>query len=119
VKPSHELHVERVVDPKGAHVVYRLSGALGETQASYGFLEEIRRDVATLPPKIVLNLQRVERMTSPGVGVIAACYTSAHNAGKELLLAAVSKVHLRVLEVAGLTAVIPVRGSEAEAVAAS
>ena len=46
----------RVVDPKGAHVVFRLSGVLGETQASYALLEEIRRDIGTLPPKIVFNL---------------------------------------------------------------
>ena len=117
VKPTHELHVDRVVDPKGAHVVYRLSGVLGETQATYAFLEEVRRDIGTLPPKIVLNLQRVERLTSPGVGVIAACFTSAQNAGKRMVLAAVPKPHLRVLEVAGLTAVIPTAATEADALA--
>jgi anti-anti-sigma factor len=65
-----------------------------------------------------LNLQRVERMTSPGVGVIAACFTSAQNAGKRLALSAVPKVHQRVLEVAGLASVIPIRPSDAEAISA-
>ncbi len=117
MKPSHELNVERVVDPKGRHVVIRLSGVLGETQASYGFLDEMRKDMGTLPPTIVISLHGVERMTSPGVGVIAATFTSAQNAGKRLVLVAVPKVHLRVLEVAGLTAVIPVKATEAEALA--
>ena len=37
------------------------------------------------PERIVLNLEDLEYITSSGVGVIAAAYTSARRAGKTLL----------------------------------
>lgn len=115
MKPSHELTVERVHDEGAGAIVFRMSGVLGETQACYTFLDEVRKDVASFPPRIVVNLSGVQRMTSPGVGVLAACWSSAQNAGKKMCLAAVPKVALHVLMIAGLAGVIPVFPTEAEA----
>jgi anti-anti-sigma factor len=115
---KHELTVERTTDSGADAIVYRLSGVLGETQAVYELLEEVRRDIGKMPGRIIFSLKGVERVTSPGIGVLAACYTTAKNAGRTFVLAAVPKQTKSVLDVTGMSAVLTLFATEKDALTA-
>ena len=80
------LQVEHITRQDGKTFVYRLRGVLGESTYSFDFLEELRRQVKDGPERIVLNLADLEYITSSGVGIVAAAYTSAQRAGKSFCL---------------------------------
>jgi len=100
-------------------LVYRLSGLLTSSHETYEFLEDLRRRLREEAPRAVLNLEGLERITSGGVGIIAACYTSAVNAGGRLVLAAVPKPVETILNIVHLLNVIESFPTEREALQAT
>ena len=99
-------------------LVCRLKGVLTSGAETYEFLDEVRRRLREETARAVLNLDGVERITSAGVGIIAACYTSAANAGGKLVLAAVPKPVETVLNIVALLRVVESHATEDEAIAA-
>lgn len=99
----------------GAFKVYRLSGVLGESSYSFEFSDTLRAALKEGPPLVILNLQDLEYITSAGVGVIASSYTSAKNAGRNLVLACVPTKVRRVLDICGLLDVVQAFETEDEA----
>jgi anti-anti-sigma factor len=99
-------------------LVYRLKGLLTNAPETYAFLEELRERLREESPRAVLNLAGVERITSGGVGIIAACFTSAVNAGGRLVLAAVPKSVETVLNIVCLLNVVEGHATEDAAIAA-
>lgn len=85
------IEVERVEhqDPKA--VVYRLSGRLLGSTECYEFLEDVRDAVRSGCPRVILNLEKVNRAASAGIGILAACYTSVTNADGRMCVVAVPK----------------------------
>ncbi len=112
------LQVEHVTLQDGKTLVYRLRGILGESTYSFEFLEEIRRKVKEGATRIILNLEQLEYITSSGVGVIAAAYTSARRAERAFALVSVPKRVRRVLDICGVFDAVADFGSEEEAVSA-
>jgi anti-anti-sigma factor len=104
--------VERVEVPAHDAVVYRVDGVLGDGPACWRFLEDVRQDVQGRPRLLVLNLRGVPHATSPGIGILAACYTSATKANKKVVLTSVSKGVADVLAVVGLADAIPAYPTE-------
>ncbi len=115
---SH-LDVEHISSQDGKSLVYRLSGILGESTYSYEFGEELRQRVKDGPERVVLNLEHLEYITSAGVGVIAAAFTSARNANRTLVLASVPPKVRRVLDICGILDVVQAYDTEAAAVQVS
>jgi anti-anti-sigma factor len=115
----HELTVDRTTDAGADAVVYRLRGVLGDTRPCFELLEEFRRDVPSLPHRILMNVSGVELLTSPGIGVLAACYTTAKNAGRKFFLVGATSQARKSLEATGLLSVLPNYGTDAEAMKAS
>ena len=111
------LEVEHITRQDGKTVVYRLRGVLGESTYSFDFLEELRRQVRAGPDRIVLDLSGLEYITSSGVGVVAAAYTSARRAEKRLCLAAVPPKVQRVLDICGVFDAVDHFDTEDEAAA--
>ena len=74
------LHVEHITSQDGKSLIYRLRGVLGESTYSYDFSDDMRKSVKDGPEKVILNLEKLEYITSAGVGVIAAGFTSAQRA---------------------------------------
>ena len=112
------LHVEHITSQDGKSLIYRLRGVLGESIYSYEFSDDMRKSVKDGPEKVILNLEKLEYITSAGVGVIAAGYTSAQRAQKRLMLCSVTPKVRRVLEICGILDVVPAYDSEAEALEA-
>ena len=111
------LEVEHITRQDGKTMVYRLRGVLGESTYSFEFLEELRRQVKEGADRIVLNLEHLEYITSSGVGVVAAAYTSARRAEKSFSLVAVPPKVQRVLDICGVFDAVDHYPSEDEAAA--
>lgn len=92
------LKIERIERPVHGGVLYRLSGKLIGTKEGYEFLETVRGDVQDGVRLVGLDLSRLERVTSPGIGIIAACYTSLMNAKGRLILVATPRPVRSLLE---------------------
>jgi anti-anti-sigma factor len=96
-------------------LVWRLSGVLTSSKGSYDFLETLRARLQSEPRSVILDLEKVEHITSAGVGIVAAAYTSATNAGVKLVLTALPAQVETVLNLVNFLAVIEHFGTENEA----
>lgn len=96
-------------------LAWRLSGVLTSSKESYDFLETLRARLRSEPRPVILDLEKVEHITSAGVGIVAAAYTSATNAGVKLVLTALPAQVETVLNLVNFFAVIEHFGTEKEA----
>ena len=103
------------VDEAEPVLAWRLSGVLTSSKESYDFLETLRARLRSEPRPVILNLDKVEHITSAGVGIVAAAYTSATNAGVRLVLASLPVQVKTILNLVNLLAVIEHFGTEKEA----
>ena len=101
-----KLNVGRADRPDVGVLVFRLSGVLDSSQESYAFLEQVQFESHKGPPKVVIDLRAVTLITSAGVGIIAACYTSVTNAGGKICVASVPGRAQTVLNVVHILDVI-------------
>jgi anti-anti-sigma factor len=90
------LEFERIERPVLGGVIYRLQGKLIGTRECYELLESVRDDVHDGVTPVAIDLSAVERVTSPGIGILAACYTSLKRANGRLVLLA-TPPHVRSL----------------------
>jgi anti-sigma B factor antagonist len=68
--------------------------------------------------EIVLHMADVTQIDSGGVGALGTAFTSAHNRGAEIKLAALNPRVAEVLRITGLELLFDRRDSESEAIAA-
>jgi anti-anti-sigma factor len=111
------LQVERHDRVEPRVTIWRLSGLLTSGKEGYAFLDDLREALRERPGPVLINLERVEHVTSAGVGVLAAAYTSAANAKTRLMLAAIPRQAHTVLSILNLLAIIEHAETEEEAVA--
>ncbi len=91
--PRPSLTIDRVPHPESGAVIFRLAGKLTGTKECYTFLDALRDDVHDGNTNIILNLEKVSHISSPGVGIVAACYTSVSNTqGRLAIVGAPSRV---------------------------
>ncbi|MBD3236257.1 MAG: STAS domain-containing protein [Candidatus Eisenbacteria bacterium] len=103
-------------DPKA--VVYALAGPLTDTRECYDLLDDVRGELRDGYLRLVFDLENVVRVTSSGIGLLAACFTSAKNAGGRMSLVAVPEKTRVLLELVHLWDVLDHYPSQAEALAA-
>ena len=96
--------------PRG--VIFRLEGALTDSKESYEFLDAVKADAKRGRPVALINLEMVERITSSGIGILCACFTSVLSAAGELHLVGVSKRNQTLLQAVGLWGKLAVHDSE-------
>lgn len=113
---SMEVQRDQRRDPEA--MVFRLSGKMTGTQECYEFLDDVRDAVHGGNPNIVLSLANVEKISSPGIGILAACYTSVTRVGGRLCIVAVPDHVATLLKIVCLWEVLPRYASESEALAA-
>jgi anti-anti-sigma factor len=92
--------------------IYRLNGVLTDSEESYAFLADARREMSAEPRPLLLDLAGVEHVTSTGVGIVAALYKSASNANRAIALAGLSRRNEIILEVVQLLRFIVVFADE-------
>lgn len=113
-----KLTVEQDERAEAGVVIYRLQGLLTNTPESYAFLDECAHRIRKGARKIVLNIEGVEHITSAGVGILAACYTSLTNAGGRMALASVPSRARVILNVLKMLELLGDYATEEDAVAA-
>ena len=97
-----KLEAERVL-PENPHcVIYRLSGALTDSKESYTFLSDLKADVKSGLSTAIVNLEKVERINSSGVGILCACLTSIKTAEGRFLLVGMSERNRILMEAVGI-----------------
>ena len=72
-------------------IAWRLSGLLTNSKESYAFLEDLRTRLRREPHSVILNLEKLDHITSAGIGIIAAAFTSASSAKSRLVICALPK----------------------------
>ena len=116
---NHSIHVDVIKDAAPNALVYRIHGIFGETSMSYRFLDHLRDEMKSEEHadrvRVVFNLEDVEFLSSVGVGILASCYTTARNANKSFVLAGVSEQAARVLEITGMSGLVPRFATEQDA----
>lgn len=116
---SHKLEVEEITNPEAGARIFRLDGTLTDSEKGFEFLERVRQAVREKPGRIILNLAKVDLLTSAGVGIIASCYISARNAGGSIALAELQARPRMVLNMVRLLTLIPDFESEQAALSAT
>jgi anti-anti-sigma factor len=97
-----KLEWETIVPENPGVILLRLTGALAGSRESYALLDEVRDSFRGDYKKIIFNLENVERMTSAGVGILCACFTSLANSDCKMYLVGVSERNKTLLGVVGL-----------------
>ncbi len=113
------LDIDRLADEESRAVVYRLGGKLTGTKECYDLLETIRDDVHVGLFRVILDLGDVKRVSSPGIGIIAASYSSVTHAGGTLMVVAVPPEVRKLLEIVKLWPLLVEYDTEAGALAAA
>ena len=114
-----KLQSERIVHDQPKAVVYRLTGVLTDTKEAFELLDDIRGAIADDYPLIVINLEKIDHLTSAGIGVVAAAYTSAKRDGSRICLAGVADRGRSLLELVGLWSLLDHAQTEMEALQTS
>jgi len=97
--------------------IYRLHGVLTSSPEAYAFLDKVMDEVHRGDRRFVINLEHVDTLTSAGVGILAACYTSVTNGGGRIHLAQVPARARAILKVVHLLELLGDFPTETEAVA--
>lgn len=79
-------------------------------------LREMIKGILPQSPRIVLNLRDVSYIDSGGLGMLVGLYSSAHNAGGEVKLAALTQRVNQLLQVTKLVTVFDLSDTAEDAV---
>jgi len=112
--PTAKLDLEKnTVDGKDV-VITRLSGMLS-LETVHTFIETMRLEPAAY---LILDMSGVSYLDSAGVGALVSLFVSQRNRKKTLAVAALTKQGTAVLQVAGLTKLLPIFPTVEQALAA-
>lgn len=116
---NHPISVDLIKDAAPHALVYRIHGIFGETSTSYRFLDQLREEMKSeeyaARNRVVFNLEDIEFLSSVGVGILASCYTTAKKANKSFVLAGVNEQASRVLDITGMSGLVPCFANETDA----
>ncbi len=99
-----EFELEQRADPDAT--IYHIRGTVTDTPSAFKLLDKVREGLSRGPDLHLLDLTDVPQMTSAGVGIVAAAYTTAQREKKRLILVAPSTRIESILAVVGLWSMI-------------
>jgi len=98
-----QLDLEKLSDSNGSNLVTRLNGKLS-LETVHNFIQTLRPEPAA---QLVLDMSGVSFLDSAGVGALVSIFVTRRNSGKSLAIAGLTRQGSAVMEVAGLTKLIP------------
>src|SRR5580700_10028056 len=107
------LDLEKISASNGSNLVTRLSGKLG-LETVHNFIQTLRPEPAT---HLILDMSGVSFLDSAGVGALVQLFVHRRNLGKTFALTGLTKQGNAVIQVAGLTKLLPIHASVEEALA--
>ncbi len=111
--PAH-LDLEKQPGSNGQQIVMRLDGKLS-LETVHNFIQTLRPEPAT---HLILDLGGVSFLDSAGVGALVQLFVHRRNHGQTFALTGLTKQSGAVIQVAGLTKLLPIHASVEEALAA-
>jgi anti-anti-sigma factor len=111
---SAHLGLEKQPGSNGQQIVMRLNGKLS-LETVHNFIQTLRPEPAT---HLILDLGGVSFLDSAGVGALVQLFVHRRSQGKTFALAGLTKQSGAVIQVAGLTKLLPIHASVEEALAA-
>jgi len=106
------LTYERAEDADSGAVIFRLEGALTDSTESYALLDHVRTDIEGGRKTVILNLAKVDAVTSSGIGIIAASHSSAATKGARLCVTSMTGRVKALFHLVHLHTLIPEFDSE-------
>src|SRR5229473_4327982 len=101
--PTSRLELEKLRAKDGSHLVTRLNGRLS-LETVHNFIQTLRPEPAT---HLILDMSGVSFLDSAGVGALVQVFVHRRNAGKSFAVAGLTKQGHAVMQVAGLTKLLP------------
>ena len=95
-------------------VILRLKGKLS-LETVHDFIQTVRPEPAA---HLILNMSGVSFLDSAGTGALVQLFVHRRNTGQSFALAGLGKQSSAVMQVAGLTKLLPIHNSVDEAIAA-
>jgi len=102
----------------GGSRVYALAGVFTNCPPAYDFLNHLRAELGDIQGGVILDLTEVIHMTSGGVGMLAALFMAAREAGCPMFITGMHSRLTSIMKVTGLAPVIPSRETMDDALAA-
>ena len=112
--PLPHLDLEKLPESNANDVVFCLKGKLS-LETVHDFIQTVRPNPAE---RLVLDLGGVSFLDSAGAGALVQVFVHRRNLGQRFALTGLTKQSSAVLQVAGLTKLLPIYGSNEEALAA-
>ena len=108
-----DIHIEKA-NATSDVIVVRIEGPL-VTVASYAFQEKMDRLIQNGAAKFIVNLERLEYISSAGIGIFPALSQELKQRNGGLAFANVSPKIAKLFEMIGLTTLFTLHGSTEEA----
>src|ERR1700687_1257287 len=109
-----QLDLEKVSASNGSNLVTRLNGKLS-LETVHNFIQTLRPEPAA---HLILDLSGVSYLDSAGVGAVVQIFVHRRSKGQTFTLTGLTKQGSAVMQVAGLTKLLPIYGTVADAIAA-
>jgi len=105
--------MEKQTGIDSSQLVVRLNGKLS-LETVHNFIQTLRPDPAA---RLILDLSGVSFLDSAGAGALVQIFVHRRNQGQSFALTGLTKQSAAVLQVAGLSRLLPVHASVEEALA--
>jgi anti-sigma B factor antagonist len=113
MQPVH-LDLAKQPESNGNRTVIRLGGKLS-LETVHNFIQTLRQEPA---PQLILDMSGVSFLDSAGVGALVQIFVHRRGLGQSFVLTGLTKQGIAVIQVAGLTKLLPIHGTVADALAA-
>ena len=113
MQPVH-LDLEKLPQSSRNQTVMRLDGKLS-LETVHNFIQTLRAEPAV---HLILDMSAVSFLDSAGVGALVQIFVHRRNQGQTFALTGLTKQGSAVIQVAGLTKLLPIYGTVADALAA-
>jgi anti-sigma B factor antagonist len=107
------LDLQKLPESDTSHLVTRLSGKLS-LETVHNFIQTLRPEPAA---HMILDMSGVSFLDSAGVGALVQLFVHRRNKGQAFALSGLTKQGNAVMQVAGLTKLLPIHASVEEALA--
>ncbi len=108
------LDLEKEAGPDAAQVIVRLRGKLS-LETVHDFIQAVRPEPAA---HLILDMSGVSFLDSAGTGALVQLFVHRRSKGQRFALTGLSKQSSAVMQVAGLTKLLPIHDSVEQALAA-
>lgn len=107
------LVLEKLSVSDASHLVTRLSGKLS-LETVHNFIQTLRPEPAA---RLILDMSGVSFLDSAGVGALVQLFVHRRSKGQSFALSGLTKQGNAVMQVAGLTKLLPIHATVEEALA--